>query len=75
MVSIIHIQREPLTQLHNLLTKILMGLLMRMLALSDNKEQWYFNGKFNETFRMTRNDSSLLTFQVKPFILKFSEAV
>ena len=52
-----------------------MGLLMRMLALSDNKEQWYFNGKFNETFRMTRNDSSLLTFQVKPFILKFSEVV
>ena len=31
VVSIIHIPTGALTQLHNLLTKILMGLLMRML--------------------------------------------
>ena len=32
VVSIIHIQTEPLTQLHKLLTKILMGLLMVMFT-------------------------------------------
>ena len=72
VVFIIHILTEALTQLHNLLTQILMGLLMRMLTLSDSEEQWYFNEKFNETFRMTRNGSSILTFYVKPFILQFS---